>query len=259
MSNSAAFSITGTTSGASASSAGGHDAVHGETLTFALEASPGLDILSAVYEVVVASDAAASALSLSGSGVPTPTPLDGVTTTAPSAPEVSSWLVRCTVTKASGVETFTRLVAIGKGTSFGKTVRKMVASESQEYDATYGWAQVFADIVDALPDRANIQTPDATPVIVRQYADMADGDVMHMEVRAVAIDTVTGDVANYVYVTAFKRIAGTVTLVATYTPIAHEDDATWALDLLVDTNKPTVRVTGDATNPVNWKLSIRRL
>lgn len=143
--SSADFKITGSTSGLSLQSAAGHNAVNGETLTLQLEASPGLDIQSCKYEVIVKSHAGATTLSLSNGGIPTPTPLSGVTVVMPGAGEISAWLIRCTVNDGSKAEWVReRLVVIRTAAN----LRKMVIAETTQYNATYGWASAFADLVE---------------------------------------------------------------------------------------------------------------
>lgn len=136
------FKITGSTSGLSLSSAGGHSAVNGETLTFELEDSPALDVVACTY-LVVTSSKGSSALTLSNGGIASP-PTAGVTTTVPSG--VCSYMIRCQVVTAAGVFTHERIFSVL--TSGG--LRKNVPAERTEYDLIYGWVASQNDMVDAV-------------------------------------------------------------------------------------------------------------
>jgi hypothetical protein len=150
MSSLAAFELEGSVSGTTASTAYGHDAVAGETLTMRLEASPGSAIQSAVYSMVFKDSAGASDLVFSPvDGVPTPDPWGDVSVTVPSG--VRAYLLRCIVNggvDASGDNvsswTFERIVVVRSASG----TRKMIPTERTQYDAVYGWAGAINKLVD---------------------------------------------------------------------------------------------------------------
>ncbi|MHB9005066.1 MAG: hypothetical protein ACYC6C_13600, partial [Coriobacteriia bacterium] len=157
MTNWARFTINGT-----ASTTGGYDALAGDALSFALEASPGLVVRKTEYWVYSAADpdsplASKSAPELSlvgattGQRVQAATPAAVVNTTLPAL-GVHSWIVRCQVN--DGVDedgsvnpdyVFERMICVRSAS--GR--RKIVPTEGTMYSPR-GWADAQNDDVDGI-------------------------------------------------------------------------------------------------------------
>lgn len=163
MTNLARFKITGSVGGESPSTDRGYDAVHGEDLTFNLEA-PSAVINRVTYQVFDDADPDSPLSSkdapellldngvATGQSVDATAPTADVDTTMPAAPDVHSWIVRCLVNgginprtgQPDGDYVFERLVTIR--TTAG--TRKVIAAEGTQYSAA-GWADAQNEQIDA--------------------------------------------------------------------------------------------------------------
>lgn len=163
MTNLAKFIIEGSEGGVSPSSDRGYDAVHEETLAFRLEASASLvrSFAIQVYSASVPDSPLASSgapqLTLvgatSGQSVLAVNPAADITTEMPET-GVHFWLVRCLVDggkDADGNDDPNRVFERGIAILTGSGLRKMVASESTQYEEA-GWAEVVNRIVAAIDD-----------------------------------------------------------------------------------------------------------
>lgn len=254
------FSITGSTSGAFASGTKA-DLVQGETATFQLEASPGLDVQTTVFEVVRVGPPSAT-LSLSSGGVPT-TPLDAVTATI--ADDFAAYLVRCTINggvDASGALVpdwiRERIVVVRK---FG--LRPIVPGERTQYDPDAGWFEALNGLLQAasvggLAVEAAGASAGGGTVDLNLTTDLEDGDTAIIRAVIYGQDT-GGDRAWYVRTFAVERAAGVAGLFAAVgfaLDFTAEEDAGWAgPSTVVDASgQAALRLGGDATNETTWNV-----
>lgn len=146
----AAFTITG-----DAYANRGYDALTSEVLTLQLENLPAPDIKSVLWQIAVKSKGSPDPV-LSNDGVPA-TPVGTVTLTMP-ATGIHLYQVECitnggeiVVNPATGkpdpgINRKSRMVAIRSANG----QRKVIYSETTQYDPTDGWATAFNDVVEAL-------------------------------------------------------------------------------------------------------------
>lgn len=267
----AEFSITGSVSGASPFADVGFDAVEGETLTFQLEASPGLDIRSTLFSVERVAQAGQS-MALSGSGVP-PTPLGVVTSTVPTG--LAAYLMQCKVN--GGVDagavivpswTKQRIVVVRSLDG----LRQMVPTERQQYDALYGWVEAFNLLVDRVAGVSSAASGTLTRSEYWIQGSVAGGagattiwtypmtDPSNVQVRFAieAWDDVADDAASYVgYRTAKRKGAGAVAVGATTPVHVVEDDAAWDLTLAPSGNNLILQLTPDAANLTEFEGTLQ--
>ncbi|MCP4674324.1 MAG: hypothetical protein GY854_02160 [Deltaproteobacteria bacterium] len=191
--NEARFTIEGMPSEDPATGNRGFVATNSQTLTVALEANPS-PALSVLYEVYDPSDSDSPLASkdapdltwlVSGSAKQTLTsPNDSATITMPTT-GTHSYIIRATVSLASGPKSFERLVAIKK-TSVTPNLRKTVPSESEQY-ANRGWSDDFNDLVESVGSGTGglLSTDDtydafgSSPAIVHVDGAEGQGDLVH--------------------------------------------------------------------------------
>lgn len=140
MANRAAFTLDGTPS-EHPTTGRGFDAVAGQVIACQLEDIPALDALSVTFEVQnnaapevngpLASKDAPQATFTGGVAKKILASPDDITSlTIPANAILSTWVVRCTVVTANGIEYFDRAVAVREGES-----RAFVPYEETEYDS----------------------------------------------------------------------------------------------------------------------------
>lgn len=172
----------------------GYDADNSEVLDLRLEASPALDIRTIQYSTVVASSDA-PALVYSDSGAPSP-PTSSCTATMPAS-GLHAYLIQAQANGGVDAEgnvnsdyTKQRLVVIRATTG----VRKLVASERTEYDATHGWVAAINELIDRCKVTHNVETLSGDKTLSsasERYQKLNPGG-SHRNVDFPAEDTVEG-------------------------------------------------------------------
>lgn len=139
MANRAAFTLDGTPS-EHPTTGRGFNAVAGQVIACQLEDLPALDALSVTFEVqnnaapeangpLASKDALQATFTGGVAKKLLASPGDITSLTIPASTTLSTWVVRCTVVTAEGVEYFDRAVAVRRG-----SVRAFVPYEETEYD-----------------------------------------------------------------------------------------------------------------------------
>lgn len=112
----------------------------------------------------------------------------------------------------------------------------------------------LAGIDSELQFDSTVQTADATVTVIHTVSTVTDNSTW-IEATIQGIDGTANEVAFYKFSAFFFNNAGTVTQKGTTTTLdSHEDDASWGFDLNISGTDVQIRVTGDATNVVEWRI-----
>lgn len=257
----AAFSITGSTSGASPSTDAGFDAVTGETLTFALEASPGVDVRSTLFEVVSLVPAATASLALSGSGIP-PTPLGDVTATVLDG--FAAYLVRCTINGGVNADGSAnadwireRIVVVRRG-----GVRPVIPGERTQYDTDAGWFEAMNTLLEGASAAGKVRrvdnvSPSGGSVNITLTDDLADGETALIAFVVWGQDA-GGDRAWYRGTVAVARTAGVASAIGSIAlQLTAEEDAGWGGPTAIAdaSGQAALTVSGDGSDLTLWLVT----
>jgi len=154
--NEARFKINGTPSEDPATGNRGFVATNAQQLSITLEQNPS-PVLAVSYDVYDPNDNTAPLSSKNapnlvwqGSGTAKQVMADkqGTATITMPATGAHSYIIRCTVTRSTGSQTFERMVVIKK-TSVTPNLYKTVPGETEQF-ATRGYSDLLNDVVDAI-------------------------------------------------------------------------------------------------------------
>lgn len=100
------------------------------------------------------------------------------------------------------------------------------------------------------------QTTDAVAKVIHTVPTVTDQSTW-VEATVQGIDNTAKEVAFYKFSAFFYNNAGTVTQKGTTTTLdSFEDDASWNFDLNISGTDVQIRVIGDATNAVEWRVLV---
>ena len=101
---------------------------------------------------------------------------------------------------------------------------------------------------------STVQTTDATVTVIHTVATTTDS-VTWIEATIQGRDNTANEVAFFKFTALFDNNTGTVTQKGSTTVLDnYEDDASWDFDLNISGTDIQIRVTGDATNNVEWRV-----
>lgn len=259
----AAFAING-----SPSTAEGYDATNGEAMTVSLEA-PGADVRVVEFSFVSESPDAPTITLSPATGKPA-TPSGTVTFTMPAA-GAHTYILQAQINGGVDIDgrvvpgwTWQRAIAIANQNG----LRKIAKAENVQYSGEEGWSRAFADLVDASEivgpvevilgsANADTTTINATAVTVATIPIPTDESRI-VSATARAHDDTAGESAAMQVTNGYKNVAGTVSALALVSNKVR-DDVTWDLLLTISTTNVLVQIKGDASNSVEWKLTVEVL
>ena len=101
---------------------------------------------------------------------------------------------------------------------------------------------------------STVQTTDATVTLIHTVATTTD-NVTWIEATIQGRDNTANEAAFFKFSALFDNNSGTVSQKGSTTVLdSHEDDVSWDFDLNISGTDVQIRVTGDATNAVEWRV-----